>query len=336
MRVRARRPRRAARALARASSTCSPPPTCRTTPSRSFPTCATSRCSPTASSRFRGEAVLALVGDAEALLGDRRGRAADPLRAAAGARRHRRRARRRRGAASRCMRAIPTTCCAAAASSRGDVDAALADAAVARRRARRFETRYVEHAYIEPEAGYAEIVEARRRRRAAAPRPHLRLHPDALHGPRRDRAACSAIAPEQVHIVPSAIGGGFGGKLDLSVQPLLAVAAWKLGRAGAPGLRAAGVDAVEHQAPSGADARDAPPATRDGTLAAVRLQRRLQHRRLFVVGADGRQPGADPRQRPVPRAARARADARRATRTTASPARSAASACRSRRCSASC
>ena len=37
-----------------------------------------------------------------------------------------------------------------------------------------------------------------------------------------------AIAPEQVHIVPSAIGGGFGGKLDLSVQPLLAVAAWTL------------------------------------------------------------------------------------------------------------
>ena len=30
--------------------------------------------------------------------------------------------------------------------------------------------------------------------------------------------------------MPSAIGGGFGGKLDLSVQPLLAVAAWKLGR----------------------------------------------------------------------------------------------------------
>jgi aldehyde oxidoreductase len=34
----------------------------------------------------------------------------------------------------------------------------------------------------------------------------------------------------QVHIVPSAIGGGFGGKLDISIQPLLAVAAWKLDR----------------------------------------------------------------------------------------------------------
>ena len=47
----------------------------------------------------------------------------------------------------------------------------------------------------------------------------------------RDETAQRArVAPEQVHIVPSAIGGGFGGKLDLSVQPLLAVAAWKLGR----------------------------------------------------------------------------------------------------------
>jgi len=33
-----------------------------------------------------------------------------------------------------------------------------------------------------------------------------------------------------VRIVPTACGGGFGGKLDLSVQPLLAVAAWKLGK----------------------------------------------------------------------------------------------------------
>ena len=37
------------------------------------------------------------------------------------------------------------------------------------------------------------------------------------------------LAPERVHIVPSAIGGGFGGKLDISLQPLLAVAAWKIG-----------------------------------------------------------------------------------------------------------
>src|SRR4249920_1246028 len=38
------------------------------------------------------------------------------------------------------------------------------------------------------------------------------------------------LREDQVHVVPSAIGGGFGGKLDIAIQPLLAVAAWKLGR----------------------------------------------------------------------------------------------------------
>ena len=39
--------------------------------------------------------------------------------------------------------------------------------------------------------------------------------------------------------MPTACGGGFGGKLDLSVQPLIAVAAWKLGRPVALRLHAA-------------------------------------------------------------------------------------------------
>ena len=115
---------------------------------------------------------------------------------------------------------------------RGDVDAALATAS--HRAGATFETRHVEHAYIEPEAGYAEIVEARRRlRRAGAPLRRVRIFA-CTQTPYMDRdeiASVLKIAPEQVHIVPSAIGGGFGGKLDLSVQPLVAVAAWKLGRA---------------------------------------------------------------------------------------------------------
>ena len=45
--------------------------------------------------------------------------------------------------------------------------------------------------------------------------------------------------PEAVRIIPTACGGGFGGKLDLSVQPLIAVAAWQLNRPVAPGLHAA-------------------------------------------------------------------------------------------------
>jgi aldehyde oxidoreductase len=38
------------------------------------------------------------------------------------------------------------------------------------------------------------------------------------------------LPPERVRIVPSAVGGGFGGKLDLSVQPLLVAAARRFGR----------------------------------------------------------------------------------------------------------
>ena len=42
----------------------------------------------------------------------------------------------------------------------------------------------------------------------------------------RRRRACWASSPARVRIRPTACGGGFGGKLDVSVQPLLAVAAW--------------------------------------------------------------------------------------------------------------
>ena len=116
---------------------------------------------------------------------------------------------------------------------RGDVDAALA--AASHRASATFETRHVEHAYIEPEAGYAEIVEGAGGgfEKAGAPLRRVRIFA-CTQTPYMDRdeiASVLKIAPEQVHIVPSAIGGGFGGKLDLSVQPLVAVAAWKLGRA---------------------------------------------------------------------------------------------------------
>ena len=111
---------------------------------------------------------------------------------------------------------------------RGDVDTAFASAAFVATSA--FETRHVEHAYIEPEAGWAETVAAVDG--DGAPLRRLRVFA-CTQTPYMDRdeiAHVLALPPEHVHVVPSAIGGGFGGKLDLSVQPLLAVAAWKLGR----------------------------------------------------------------------------------------------------------
>ena len=45
---------------------------------------------------------------------------------------------------------------------------------------------------------------------------------------RAEVAQVMGVDPEQVRIIPSAVGGGFGGKLDLSLQPLVALAAWIL------------------------------------------------------------------------------------------------------------
>jgi CO/xanthine dehydrogenase Mo-binding subunit/aerobic-type carbon monoxide dehydrogenase small subunit (CoxS/CutS family) len=84
-----------------------------------------------------------------------------------------------------------------------------------------FETAFVEHAYIEPEAGWARRVGDRLEIHASTQTPYM---------DRDEVASVMRLAPQQVRIVPTACGGGFGGKLDLSVQPLIALAAWKLGR----------------------------------------------------------------------------------------------------------
>ena len=112
---------------------------------------------------------------------------------------------------------------------RGDVEGALAGAAHVA--ASSFTTRHVEHAYVEPEAGFAEIVEGRDAGGAAVRRVRVFACTQTPYLDRDEVASVLGVDPSQVHIVPSAIGGGFGGKLDLSVQPLLAVAASKLGRA---------------------------------------------------------------------------------------------------------
>ena len=84
-----------------------------------------------------------------------------------------------------------------------------------------FETTFVEHAYIEPEAGWAVRVSDRIEIQASTQTPYM---------DRDEVASVMRLRPEAVRIVPTACGGGFGGKLDLSVQPLIAIAAWKLGR----------------------------------------------------------------------------------------------------------
>ena len=84
-----------------------------------------------------------------------------------------------------------------------------------------FETGFVEHAPIEPEAGLAWREGDRVIVQACTQAPYM---------DRDDLALILGIAPEQVRIIPTATGGGFGTKLDLSVQPFIAVAAWHLKR----------------------------------------------------------------------------------------------------------
>ena len=84
-----------------------------------------------------------------------------------------------------------------------------------------FTTGFIEHAYIEPEAGFARRVGDRVEVQVTTQSPHMdRVELEAILG----------LPDGAVRITPTAVGGGFGSKLDLSVQPYLALAAWSLGR----------------------------------------------------------------------------------------------------------
>jgi aldehyde oxidoreductase len=102
---------------------------------------------------------------------------------------------------------------------RGDVEAALKRADVVA--SIEADTGFVEHACIEPEAGFARRVGDRIEVQSCTQAPYMA---------RKDIAAILGVPESSVRILPTAVGGGFGTKLDLSVQPFLAVAAWHLRR----------------------------------------------------------------------------------------------------------
>ena len=100
-------------------------------------------------------------------------------------------------------------------------DAAAAFASCAALAEAEFDTGFVEHAYIEPEAGWAQRVGDRLEIHVSTQTPYM---------DRDEMAVVMKLAREQIRILPTACGGGFGGKLDLSVQPLIGVAAWLLNK----------------------------------------------------------------------------------------------------------
>jgi CO/xanthine dehydrogenase Mo-binding subunit/aerobic-type carbon monoxide dehydrogenase small subunit (CoxS/CutS family) len=102
---------------------------------------------------------------------------------------------------------------------RGDPEAALAAAAVTASGA--IDTSYVEHAYIEPEAGHAYMDDDTLVVVACTQAPYM---------DRDDTAKVLGLPVDKVRIVPTATGGGFGSKLDVSLQPLIGLVALKTGR----------------------------------------------------------------------------------------------------------
>ena len=102
---------------------------------------------------------------------------------------------------------------------RGDAAAALAASAHVVEGG--FTTAYVEHAYIEPEAGAAWMEGDTLCIRACTQAPGM---------DREDTAAILGLSQDRVRIIPAATGGGFGSKLDISLQPLIGLVALKTGR----------------------------------------------------------------------------------------------------------
>ena len=105
---------------------------------------------------------------------------------------------------------------------KGDVAAALAQAEVVIEG--EYRTPAQEHAYLQPEAGLSYIDEDGRVTVVVAGQ--------WTHEDREQIAHALGIPEEQVRVIYPAIGGAFGGREDMSVQIVLALAVWRLQQRG--------------------------------------------------------------------------------------------------------
>lgn len=101
---------------------------------------------------------------------------------------------------------------------KGDVDNAFAKADVIVEG--EYQTPIQEHAYLQPEAGLAYIDDEGRI--------SIESGGQWTHADRETVAHALGLPNEKIRIIYPAIGGAFGGREDLSVQIVLALAAWKL------------------------------------------------------------------------------------------------------------
>jgi CO/xanthine dehydrogenase Mo-binding subunit len=84
-----------------------------------------------------------------------------------------------------------------------------------------FHTQTVEHAYIEPEAAVAQMIEGQVVIHCCSQAPHYF---------RNEVAAMLGLAVSKVRIVRVSTGAGFGSKLDVTAQPYAALVAYRTGR----------------------------------------------------------------------------------------------------------
>ena len=87
-----------------------------------------------------------------------------------------------------------------------------------------YRTPWQEHAYLQPEAGLAYIDEEGR--------VTVQVAGQWTHEDQQQIAHALALPLEQVRVIYPAIGGAFGGREDMSVQIVLALAAWRLQQRG--------------------------------------------------------------------------------------------------------
>ncbi len=105
---------------------------------------------------------------------------------------------------------------------KGDVDAAWERAHVIVEG--EYRTPAQEHAYLQPEAGVAYLDEEERVTVVVAGQWTWEDQQEIAHA--------LDLPPEQVRVVYPAIGGAFGGREDMSIQIVLALAAWRLAQRG--------------------------------------------------------------------------------------------------------
>ncbi|HQN43701.1 MAG TPA: molybdopterin-dependent oxidoreductase, partial [Anaerolineaceae bacterium] len=105
---------------------------------------------------------------------------------------------------------------------KGDVDAAFAEADVVV--TGEYETPAQEHAYLQPEAGVSYIDEDGRITVVVAGQ--------WTHEDQEQIAHSLGLPLEQIRVIYPAIGGAFGGREDMSVQIILALAVWRMNQRG--------------------------------------------------------------------------------------------------------